>query len=153
MIRESFLARAPAPSDNIHAVPTEGLNADDAAMAYQEELIRFYGAATLDPARPLLDVNLLGLGPDGHTASLFPGTAALDERDRWVVAVSGAKEEDRITLTYKALNSSRRAAFLVEGAGKREMLRRLLAGDETIPAGCIAPVGELIVFADAAAAG
>ncbi|MCK8218640.1 6-phosphogluconolactonase, partial [Erwinia amylovora] len=85
----------------------------------------------LDPARPLFDVNLLGLGDDGHTASLFPGTAVLTERALWVAPVIGAKTEARITLTYPALDSSGCAAFLVTGAGKADILKRLVDGDET----------------------
>ena len=121
MVREALLSRAPIPAINIHPIPTEGISPEAAASAYERELKSFYGAERLDPARPLFDVNLLGLGPDGHTASLFPGTAVLAERDRWVAAVIGAKSEARITLTYPALESSRHAAFLV--AGKREARR------------------------------
>jgi 6-phosphogluconolactonase len=151
MAREAFLSHAPVPAENIHPVTTEGLDVAEAARRYQAELAAYYGSETLDPARPLLDVCLLGLGTDGHTASLFPGSSALAERDKWVVAVTGAKAEDRVTLTFPAIASSRRVAFLVEGEAKRDMLKRLLAGDESIPAGRVRPVGELLVFADAAA--
>ena len=85
----------------------------------------FYGAAMLDPARPLFDVTLLGLGEDGHTASLFPGVTALTEKEAWTAAVIGAKPEPRLTLTYPALDSSRYAAFLAVGAGKKAMLTRV----------------------------
>lgn len=124
-----------------------------AAAAYERELKSFYGAEQLDPSRPLFDVVLLGLGPDGHTASLFPGTAVLAERERWVAAVLGAKSEARITLTYPALESSRHAAFLVVGGEKRAMLRRLREADETLPASRLHPAGSLCIFADVAAAG
>ena len=123
MVREALLSRAPIPAINIHPIPTEGVTPEAAASAYERELKSFYGAERLDPARPLFDVTLLGLGPDGHTASLFPDTAVLAERDRWVAAVVGAKSEARITLTYPALESSRNAAFLVAGEEKRAMLR------------------------------
>jgi 6-phosphogluconolactonase len=105
----------------------------------------------LEPERPLFDIQILGLGPDGHTASLFPGTKTLDERHRWVVEVIGARSEPRITLTYPAIESSQHTAFLVAGAEKREMLTRAVAGDETLPAARIRPAGELIWFADEAA--
>jgi 6-phosphogluconolactonase len=83
---------------------------------------------------------------------LFPGTAVLAERERWGAAVGGAKSEGRITLTSPALESSRRAAFLVAGQAKRAMLDRLRRGDETLPAGRVHPTGALYIFADAAAA-
>jgi 6-phosphogluconolactonase len=152
MVHEAMLAHAPAPAENIHPVPTEGTDANAAAALYAQELQRFYGAARLDPARPLFDINLLGLGGDGHTASLFPGTAALDERELWVLAVAGAQPQTRITLTYPALESSREVIFMVTGADKRDMLARLRRGDAQIPAGRVRPTGNLWLFADAAAA-
>ena len=107
----------------------------------------------LDPARPLFDVQLLGLGPDGHTASLGPARPELDERARWVVEVIGWQPQTRITLTYPALESSRHTAFLVEGAGKRAILARALGGDRALPAARLAPKGELHWFVDKAARG
>ena len=96
-------------------------------------------------------MQILGLGEDGHTASLIPGTSALDERHRWVAEVIGARPEPRITLTYPVLDSSRHVAFLVAGADKREMLARALAGDQALPAARVRPVGELTWFVDEAA--
>ena len=152
MVREAMLGRAPAPAQNIHGIPTDG-TPREAAEAYQRELQSYYGTAALDPARPLFDVQLLGLGPDGHTASLFPGTAVLEERRRWVAEVVGAKPEARITLTYPALESSRHTAFLVAGGEKQAIFARVLAGDRELPAARLEPQGELLWFADAAAAG
>jgi 6-phosphogluconolactonase len=151
MVREAMLDAAPVPARNVHPVPTEGLTPEQAADAYERELKAFCGADRLDPARPLFDVTLLGLGEDGHTASLFPGTAVLTERSRWVVAVIGAKAEARITLTYPALESSREVAFLVSGAGKREILARVRAGDATLPAAHMRPQGRLRFLVDRAA--
>ena len=151
MVRDAMLSRAPIPATNIHPIPTEGLTPETAASDYERELKSFYGAERLDPARPLFDVNLLGLGPDGHTASLFPGTAVLEERERWVAAVVGPKPA-RITLTYPALESSRHAAFLVAGKEKRDILRRFQGGERTLPAARLRPTGALHLFADAAAA-
>ena len=94
MVREALLSRAPIPAINIHPIPTEGVSPEAAAVTYERELKSFYGAKRLDAARPLFDVTLLGLGPDGHTASLFPGTAVLAERDRWVAAVVGVKSRN-----------------------------------------------------------
>jgi 6-phosphogluconolactonase len=152
MARDAFLSRVIVPADNIHAVPTEGLSPDQAAIAYETTLKRFYGADTLAPDRPLFDVTLLGIGDDGHTASLFPGQPALQEMRRWVVAVVGAKAEARITLTYPALDSSRDVAFVVTGQEKRGVVARAQAGDRTIPAGVIRPVGRLHWFTDRAVA-
>jgi 6-phosphogluconolactonase len=98
-------------------------------------------------------VTLLGLGDDGHTASLFPGTHALLEKDRWVTAVVGAKPEPRISLTYPALASSGTAAFIVVGTAKRAMLQRLMDKDPALPASGVEPSGKLMVFCDEAAAG
>jgi 6-phosphogluconolactonase len=151
MVREALLSRAPIPADNVHPIPTEGITPEAAASSYERQLKSFYGAERLDPARPLFDVTLLGLGPDGHTASLFPGTAVLAEQSRWVAAVVGAKSEARITLTYPALESSRNAAFLVEGQEKRAILKRLCRGDDSLPAARLRPIGVLRVFADEAA--
>lgn len=153
MAREALLLHAPIPAINIHPIPTEGVSPDTAASAYERELKNFYGAERLDPARPLFDVNLLGVGLDGHTASLFPGAAVLDERDRWVAAVVGAKPEARITLTYPALESSRQTAFMVVGEEKREIFNRLRRGDDSLPAAQLRPTGTLWMFADAAAEG
>jgi 6-phosphogluconolactonase len=152
MAREAFLSRVPAPAHNVHAIPTEGLSPVQAATAYEATLKRFYGADILAPARPLFDVTLLGIGENGHTASLFPGQPALQEIRRWVVAVIGTKSEPRITLTYPALDSSRDVAFVVTGKGKRDVVARAQAGDRTIPAGLVRPVGRLHWFTDRAAA-
>jgi 6-phosphogluconolactonase len=153
MVREALLSRAPIPAINIHPIPTEGVSPKAAASAYERELKSFYGAERLDAARPLFDVTLLGLGPDGHTASLFPGTAVLAERDRWVAAVVGVQSETRITLTYPALESSRRAAFLVVGKEKRAIFGRLRRGDDNLPAARLHPTGTLYLFGDAVAVG
>ena len=153
MTREALLSVAPIPAANIHAILTGAASPDIAAAAYERELKAFYGAKRFDPERPLFDVTFLGLGTDGHTASLFPGTPVLDERERWAAAVIGVKAEPRITLTYPALESSRRVAFLITGAEKREILRRLRHGDRTLPAGRLSPQGETVLFVDEAAAG
>lgn len=149
MARQALLSRVPLPPGNLHPMPTDG-TPEQAAAAYEAELKAFYGAASLDPARPLFDATLLGLGPDGHTASLFPGNAALDEQRAWCVAVIGARPEPRLTLTLPVLNSSRAVAFLVEGAGKRDILRRIRRGED-LPAQRVRPAGELWWLIDKAA--
>jgi 6-phosphogluconolactonase len=150
MARAAMLSRAPVPPGNIHGVVTTG-TPEEAARRYEEVLKSYYGSGNLDPARPLFDVQLLGLGPDGHTASLIPGTSALGERERWTAQVIGARPEPRITLTYPVLDSSRHVAFLVAGADKREILTRVLSGDQALPAARVSPVGELTWFVDEAA--
>ena len=152
MTREAMLAKAPVPPENIHPVPVDG-SPQDAARRYEQALQQAYGATVLDPARPLFDVTLLGLGPDGHTASLLPGDPVLEERERWVAAVSHGRPEIRITMTYPVIESSRCVAFLVTGREKAPILQAIRAGGSRVPAARVRPVGELIWFADRAAAG
>ena len=150
--REAMLARAPVPPENVHPVPTDGAP-DDAARRYERTLQQAYGATTLDPQRPLFDITLLGLGPDGHTASLLPGEPVLNERKRWVAAVSHGRPEVRITMTYPVIESSRKVAFLLAGKEKAAMFKTIRAGSSDVPAARVKPVGELIWFVDRAAAG
>src|SRR5262249_34060636 len=126
MAREAMLGHSPIPPQNIHGIKYEG-TMQQAAAAYERELKSWYGADRLDPARALFDVVLLGMGPDGHTASLFPGKPALDVLDRWVteVPVPGLNPQvPRITLTFPALESARSVAFVAAGADKTAMMRR-----------------------------
>ena len=150
MAYTALLGKVPVPARNIHGIATNGTPAD-AAAAYERVLKSHYGSESLDPARPLFDIQILGLGPDGHTASLIPGTSVLEDRHRWVAEVIGGRPEPRITLTYPAIESSRHTAFLVAGADKRETLSRALAGDQALPAARLRPIGELIWFVDEAA--
>lgn len=151
MVREAMLSKAPIPAANVHPIVCEGFGLVEAATRYERELKSFHGADRLDPARPIFDVTLLGLGPDGHTASLFPRSAALQEQMRWVAPVSDSELGARITLTYPALNSSREVAFLIEGAGKQPILESFRKGDRSLPATRVQPVGGLRVFTDKAA--
>jgi 6-phosphogluconolactonase len=151
MVRETMLDHVPIPAENVHPIPTSG-SPDEAARSYERTLRRLYGSHTLELRRPLFDVVLLGLGDDGHTASLFPGVQELDERLRWVVPIVGVQPQARISLTYPALNSSAATAFLVAGVGKRRVLQRLKLLDPALPASGIEPVGALHVFCDMAAA-
>ncbi|MGO9673646.1 MAG: 6-phosphogluconolactonase [Methylocella sp.] len=151
MTSEALLSRLPVQPGEAHRIPTDAASPQEAAARYQASLQDFYGAPTLDPARPLFDVTLLGLGADGHTASLFPNTPALEERCAWATAVIGAMPEPRITLTYPALESSADILFLVSGAAKKEVLARVLANDPALPASRIATRGAIRIFADRAA--
>jgi 6-phosphogluconolactonase len=151
MVHEALFSSVPVPEANIHAIPTETLTPEQAAVAYEVTLKEFYGADMLDPKQPLFDVTLLGIGEDGHTASLFPGQPALREGRQWAVAVVGARSEPRITLTYPALDSSSHVAFLATGEGKRDAVARAMAGDRETPAALVRPVGHVHWFIDRAA--
>jgi 6-phosphogluconolactonase len=153
MADEAMLAHVPVPLAHVHRVPTEGVDPDEAALAYERVLKELYGAELLVPGKPLIDLCLLGLGDDGHTASLIPGEAVLAERQRWVAVVGHGRPQTRITLTYPVLESSASTVFLVQGEGKRAILDRLLSGDDTIPAGKLRPQGDLFYLVDKAAAG
>ena len=152
MARRTFLDLR-APAANVHPIPTDTADPEQAARRYEHELQSFYGAHQLDSTWPLFDVVLMGVGPDGHTASLFPDYPALDETERWVVGVPQAHVEPfvpRVTLTLPALNSCREMLFEVSGADKRAILTRVLAG-ENLPANRAHSMGETIWLVDKAA--
>jgi 6-phosphogluconolactonase len=154
MARGIFLDRF-APAANIHPIPTDTANASESASRYERELQSFYGATELDPARPLFDLVLMGVGPDGHTASLFPDDPALQETGRWVVGVPKAHVEPfvpRVTLTLPVLGSCREMLFEVAGTEKRAILARLQA-DESLPANRARSAGETVWLVDQAALG
>src|SRR5215813_7675794 len=152
MTREAMLAKAPVPPENIHPVPADG-TPEEAALRYERTLQAAYGAAVLDPARPLFDITLLGLGTDGHTASLLPNDPVLQERNRWVAVVSHGRPEVRVTMTYPVIESSRRVAFLVAGQEKAAIFSAIRAGASQAPAARVRPLGELVWFVDSAATG
>jgi 6-phosphogluconolactonase len=152
MIRETLLETGTVRPRGLFMVPFDG-EAAHAADAYEEILRQQYGASHLLPDRPLFDLQLLGLGEDGHTASLLPGQPVLEERARWVALVPEGRREPRISLTYPALESSRLTLFLVAGTAKADALARARAGDPSIPAGRLNPRGEVIWLVDRAAAG
>ena len=149
--REAMLAKVPVPPESVHPIPTDG-DPEDAARRYERTLQSAYGASALDPTRPLFDIMLLGIGADGHTASLLPGDPALDERRRWVVPIARGRPEVRITLTLPAIESSRYVAFLAEGKSKAPILAAVRTGGSQLPAARVRPAGELLWFVDRAAA-
>ena len=155
MARSAFLDQC-APASNIHPIPTETADPADpdrGAALYQRELQSFYGADTLDHARPLFDLVLMGVGSDGHTASLFPEYPALDETTNWVVGVPKANVEPfvpRITLTLPTLACCREMLFEVAGADKRAILTHVLAG-ENLPANRARSTGDTVWLVDRAA--
>jgi 6-phosphogluconolactonase len=152
MARQALLDLVPIAPERIHRMEGERSDLDAAAAEYSAVL-----QATCPPAAasaaPLLDCILLGLGEDGHTASLFPGEPVLEVFDRWAArARADYAPYDRITLTYPVLNAAAHVAFLVTGAAKGGALRGVVQG--TVPAGGVHPAqGELRWFLDAAAAG
>ena len=144
-LRESFLDLAPLIPENVHTMPVESPDLEGAAARYAATLRRIAG----DPA--VLDVVHLGLGPDGHTASLVPGDPVLDVTDSDVAGTGVYQGRRRMTLTFPVLNRSRRVLWVVTGEEKREMLKRLLTGDASIPAGRVRRDDALIVADDPAA--
>jgi 6-phosphogluconolactonase len=153
MAQRLFLGSVPAPRGNIHPMATQAKSPDDAAALYERDLKEFYGADTLNPSVPLFDLVLMGLGSDGHTASLFPHSLSLDEKERWVVGVTKAGMEPyvpRVTLTFPTLASTREMLFLVDSAGKRAILSRVLAGED-LPAHRAYSDGDLVWLAVRAA--
>lgn len=145
-LRESLLSHAPLRPEQIHAMPVEAPDTVEGAKQYARTLQEFAGIP------PVLDLAHLGLGPDGHTASLLPGDPALNVTDRDVARTGVYQGRNRMTLTYPVLNRSRKILWLVTGGEKVSMLQRLRNGDESIPSGRIRRENAL-VLADRAAAG
>jgi 6-phosphogluconolactonase len=153
---DALLRKVPLPSKNIHRVPASEA---DGAQRYESELRRVFSSLPLEESPvssdvPRFDLILLGMGPDGHTASLFPGHPAVEEKTRLVVRVDGAPKPPpaRVTFTLPLINAARCVAFLVTGRDKNTALRRVLNGDAALPAARVAPRdGTLAFLADAAA--
>ncbi len=161
MAREALLDRAPISVDNVHRIHAEDPDAATAAAAYEETLAAVFHLAPPDArgsAAPRLDLVLLGIGPEGHTASLFPGSPALHDEAHWVAAPFVEKlAAHRITMTPRALNAAAQIVFLVAGDDKAPAVRAVLQGDaapDLYPARAIRPAdGELLWLLDRAAAG
>jgi 6-phosphogluconolactonase len=153
MIRETLLDVVLMPEKNIHVVDTSWSSPDDSAKAYEKELAGFF---RLQRGRfPRFDIIMLGLGEDGHTASLFPGSSLFDDTDHLAQAVMlDSKRHDRITLTLPVINHARHIIFFVQGAHKAFALKKIVEEkDTTLPAARINPVdGELLFVADREAA-
>ena len=151
MFEAAVLSNVPVPKENVHAVPTVGLTPEEAADAYAQELQRFHGDSTPTAEDPLFDVVLLGLGDDGHTASLFPGSSALEEQSSWASAVNSDEAVPRITLTYPALESCRDCVFLVTGSAKKAILSAVFRNEE-YPVTRLKPLGRCAWLVDRHAA-
>jgi 6-phosphogluconolactonase len=145
-LRESLLDHAPLSGGQIHAMPVESADLETAARQYAAKLEQIAGSP------PVLDLVHLGLGPDGHTASLVPGDAVLDIEDTDVAVTGVYQGRRRMTLTYPIINRSRRVLFVVTGSEKAPILPRLLDGDESIPAGRVSRERALLIADEAAAA-
>jgi 6-phosphogluconolactonase len=145
LVQESLLDHVPIPRENVHFMPTDLPEPEDAAVAYEQTLREWFRSSW-----PRFDLVLLGMGPDGHTASLFPGSPALGERTRWVVAVRAPVEPRlRLTLTPPVLNNAPLVFFLVAGAEKADVLRRVLtaaSGAIAYPAAAVRPGGGDVVW-------
>lgn len=151
MVRETFLDRVPLPSHNVHPVPTDAASPDEAAAAYERQL-RAGGAG-----HPRLDLVLLGMGADGHTASLFPGSPALAETEKLVAAIlAPTPPHQRITFTLVPINAAAAVHFLVTGAHKAKVVARALdptTAPAEVPAAGVRPAeGRLEWWLDQAAA-
>jgi 6-phosphogluconolactonase len=159
MVNESLLTKIAIPAENVFRVPAENPDAAAAAAEYETQLRRFFEikSGELKPGEfPRFDLILLGLGPDGHTASLFPDSAALNEESRLVVANWVAKfNAHRITFTFPVLNRAAEVMFLASGADKADMVRQVLEGKNTppLPSQRVQPSdGKLLWMLDEAAA-
>lgn len=156
MANETLLSRIPVSEHNIHRIQTERGAPQTVAQDYEEEIAQVFHLP-LGGQPPAFDVILLGMGADGHTASLFPYSDALDETSRWVVPNHGPMPDiERVTMTPRVINTARHVIFLVAGADKAQTLAQVLEGTrdpQRFPAQLICPVlGELAWFVDFAAA-
>jgi len=154
MANGALLSKVPVPPENVFRVRTEDASAEAAALQYESAVKNYFA---LRPGQfPCFDLILLGLGPDGHVASLFPGTAALEEKKRLVVANWVAKlKAHRVTFTYPAINHSACVVFLVSGKEKAEIVREVFDNPKAeLPAQRVRPAsGRLLWLIDQPAAG
>ncbi|MEM8778544.1 MAG: 6-phosphogluconolactonase [Cyanobacteria bacterium P01_G01_bin.49] len=151
MARQAWLDRVPFPPENIHPMPTNSNDPSKDAQDHETELQQFFQLKAGE--FPVFDIILLGMGDDGHTASLFPKTAALKVSDR-LVTVGNKDGQPRLTFTLPVLNNARYVVFLVAGENKRPALAEIFAevADETLyPSRSVQPQGELLWFLDQAA--
>lgn len=158
MVQNTLLSSGLIPSTNVHRVRAELPDVDQAAADYEVELHTFFSDPSLRlNGFPRFDLILLGMGPDGHTASLFPGSRGLEETERWVISNWVEKlKSDRITFTFPVLNAARDVYLLIAGADKAEMLYEIMVqreGEHTYPVQCVEPIdGNKVWMLDAAAA-
>ncbi len=157
MAWDALLSRVPVVEARVHRMPSEATDADQAALDYQRRIARVFGV-DLDGPPPIFDLILLGIGEDGHTASLFPYTAAIEETFRWVVANHVVQRAmHRLTMTLPILNRAAQVVFLVTGEGKASVVSEILEGPPDalrLPSQAVQPCnGQLHWFLDRPAAG
>jgi 6-phosphogluconolactonase len=153
MASEAMISKVQVPTENIHRIPAEIMPPEKAAETYERMLQEYF--KTEEGESFLFDAMILGVGEDGHTASLFPGSSALNEKSRWVLAVNAPPSfspQKRITMTFPLINRSRSIFFLVSGTKKREVVREILKQQETArrlyPAALIHPLGSIAWYID-----
>lgn len=157
LARRELLASVPVPAGHVHRAPTEIGAPDQAAAGWEHALREFFGASPRAPVFPDFDLVILGIGADGHTASLFPGDPALDVSDRWVAAVAprGTPVVARLTLTLPVLDHARRVVFLAAGPDKKPVVDAVAAGSAAAranyPAARVSPTeAPLWLYSEAA---
>jgi 6-phosphogluconolactonase len=153
MIRETLLGRVPLPPDNVHPIPTDEPDPETAADKYEKELRNFF--AVSNNAFPIFDLVMLGMGEDGHTASLFPRSEALEENKSFVYAsFPPSAKTERISLTLPVINSAKNVIFVVTGSDKAKVVREVVEGrNESLPAAMVMPEkGRLLFLLDRDAA-
>ncbi|MFQ5975235.1 MAG: 6-phosphogluconolactonase [Candidatus Hydrothermarchaeales archaeon] len=152
MAYQTLISKLSIPIQNVHPIPTEMGNAERDATSYEEELRGFFSASKRGEHNAF-DLILLGVGEDGHTASLFPENPVLEEKQKWVASILAPpiyKTQQRITITLPIINKAKKVFFLVSGNNKRKVVKAVLEDQDTsgklYPAGLIRPKGELVWF-------
>jgi 6-phosphogluconolactonase len=155
MAFHALISKVPLPSQNVHRMPAEIEPPEDAAEAYEGVLREFFGSPRKPGPIPAFDLMVLGVGKDGHTASLFPGDRALEVEKRWVAAIripQGTPLVPRITLTLPLINRASCVLFMVSGSGKREVVRSILeepdSAAQRYPAARVRPGGRTVWLID-----
>lgn len=150
MAYQAFIAKMKLQPENIHRIETEKLTPEESALLYEKEIRKFFGAEK--DGFPRFDLVLLGIGKDGHTASLFPGSDSLSETKNLVVSIrapEGISPQNRITLTFPVINHADRVVFLVSGEEKRDIFEKIIHDTTAVkkfPAAMVSPRKELIWF-------
>jgi 6-phosphogluconolactonase len=146
MIKENLLSRIAIPKENVHPIMTVGITIEGAAETYETDIRTFFEIGDNDI--PVFDLIILGIGADGHTASLFPGTASLQEAKRLAIPVfTDRSPSERISLTLGVINNAKRICFLVHGAGKASVIKEIVEEeDSALPAAQVKPTRGTLVF-------